>query len=185
MRFAVWLVLAAVLAAPPAVAGESPIAFGGPFELVDHRGVPRTDRDFLGRHTLIFFGYTHCETVCPTDLQVMAEALDRLGPLADRVQPLFVSVDPARDTPERLARFLAGIDGRILGLTGSEAQVAGAARAYRVMRHRVGLAEGGRGVVHGPMTFLMGPDGEFVTLFPHDTDPAFMAAAVRRHLAAS
>lgn len=163
-----------------------PIKFGGPFELVDQTGRTRTDVDFRGRFMLVFFGYTTCPDICPTDLQIMAEALDALGTGGEQVQPLFITVDPGRDTPDRLRPFVAAIHPRLVALTGSEAQIRAAARAYRVRRSKVVLADS-KGpedylAYHSPTTFLMGPDGAFVTLFPHDTDAAFMAKAIRKYL---
>lgn len=164
-----------------------PITFGGPFQLVDHAGRPRTDADFRGRFMLIYFGYTYCPDVCPLGLAAMADALGRLGDGAERVQPIFITVDPARDTAEQLADYVGHFHPRLVGLTGSEAQVRAAAKAYRVHRRKVPLPDasgGGDGylVDHGSITYLMGPGGGFVTLFPHGTDPAFMADAIRRYL---
>lgn len=167
-------------------AAAPPIGFGGPFALVDQDGRLRTERDFAGRYLLIYFGYVNCPAVCPTGLDAVAGAMDALGAAGEKVQPIFITVDPARDTPAVLKDFVAGFHPRLIGLTGSEAQVAAAVRAWRVPRFKV-VPEDMKGtadylVEHGPTTFLMGPDGEWLTLFPHATDPAAMAAAIRRYL---
>ena len=116
----------------------------------------------------------------------MAAALDRLGAAGEPVQPLFISVDPARDRPAELAAYVARFHPRLIGLTGTEPAVAAAARAYRVHRRKVVLADQTAAddylVDHSSLTFLIGPDGDWLTLFPHRTDPEFMAAAIRRYL---
>lgn len=169
----------------PASVKDLPISFGGPFTLVDHQGRERTDKDFKGRYLLVYFGYTFCPNICPTGLQTLSSALDLLGEGAARVQPLFVSVDPDRDKPEILKSFVAQFHPRLIGLTGSEKQVRDVARAYRIFRGKVIVADEPKDeylVTHTPTTFLMGPDGKFVTLFPHDTDAEVMAKALKRYL---
>ena len=110
----------------------------------------------------------------------------RIGADGERVQPLFITVDPGRDTPDRLRDYVAHFHPRLIGLGGSEAQVRAAARAYKVHRRKVVLADADGPddylVDHSSITYLMGPDGAFVTLFPHDTDAAFMAKAIRKYL---
>ncbi len=165
---------------------ELPFSFGGPFELVDHEGRPRGDADFRGRYLLIYFGYTYCPDICPTNLQTLSSALDLLGPRAEAVQPIFISVDPARDGVAQLRDYVAHFHPRLIGLTGSEAQVRAAARAYKIHRSKV-LTDGDPEsddylVNHSSITYLMGPDGKFVTLFPHDTEADFMAEAIGRYL---
>jgi protein SCO1/2 len=157
--------------------------FGGPFSLVDHEGRARTEKDFRGRFMLLTFGYTHCPDVCPTNLNAMAAALDMLGAEAARITPVFISVDPARDTPAVLKRHLENFGPRFVGLTGSPAQVLAAARAYRV-HIRLYRRQGhpGRQVDHGSLIYLIGPDGRFRTLFPYDTPPERMARVLRRYL---
>lgn len=167
-------------------AGTGPaIPIGGPFTLTDHAGVQRRDTDFRGRHLLVAFGYTACPDVCPLQLDTLVAALAALGPLADRLQPVFVTIDPAADTPEALRRYLADFDPRILGLTGTEARIRDVARAYRVHRRRVRTSPDATAATlidHGSLTYLMGPDGAFVTLFPHGTAPERMAEVLRGHL---
>lgn len=189
------LLLAGLLAAMPLsrtladdaapAAAALPVAFGGPFELVDHQGRLRRDSDFRGSFLLIAFGYTSCPDICPTNLTIMATALDQLGTRGERVQPIFVTVDPARDTPAVLGDYVGHFHPRLIGLTGSEAQVRAAAKAYRVHRSKVILdpaAPEDYLVNHSSLTFLMAPDGGFVTLFPHDTDADTMAKAIAKYL---
>ncbi len=193
MRFlAIWAValcLAGVLPAMGAGAGaeDFPIKFGGPFELIDHTGKIRTDRDFRGRFMLVYFGYTNCPDICPTNLRAMSDALDLLGEDGVRIQPLFVSVDPARDKPDRLAGFVASVHPRLIGLTGSRSQISVALKAYRIQRYKVREANDSAPddylVFHTPTTFLMGPGGAFLTFFRHDGGADAMAKALRRHLA--
>lgn len=158
--------------------------FGGPFTLTAQDGRRVTDRDFAGQFMLIFFGYTRCPDVCPTDLLVISQALDRLGLLADRVQPLFITVDPDRDTPAQLADYVSSFHPRMLGLTGSPAEIASVVRAYRVHRVKYTPANDpdNYGIDHSSLTYLMGPDGAFRTLIPHGATPDSMAATIRPYL---
>lgn len=180
------LPLAWAFAAPVATAKtDFPVSLGGPFSLVDHQGRKRTDKDFRGRFLLVYFGYTNCPNICLSGLQAISEALELLGTEADRVQPLFLTVDPARDKPKNMKRFIKQFHPRLIGLTGSESQIRDVARAYRVYRAKVVLPDAPKEdylVTHTPNTYLMGPDGTFVTLFPHDTEPEVMARALRRTL---
>jgi protein SCO1/2 len=104
---------------------------GGPFSLTDHTGRKVTDKDFLGKYMLVFFGYTYCPDLCPTELQVMSAALDKLGAKADDIQPIFITFDPQRDTPEVLKLYISNFHPRLVGLTGTPEEIA-AAKAYRV-----------------------------------------------------
>jgi protein SCO1/2 len=154
-------------------------AIGGPFTLIDQNGRAVTEKDFHGRHMLAFFGYTYCPDVCPTTLTHMTQALEALGPKAERVTPVFVSVDPARDTPEQLKEYARFFHPRLVALTGTAEQVAAAAKAFRVYYAKV--AGGGADdylMDHTGLVYLMGPDGAFVTHFSHTTD----AEAIARRL---
>ena len=152
---------------------------GGPFALVDHTGAARTEKDLLGKFSVIGFGFTHCPDVCPTTLQTMAEALDALGPAAGRVRPVFITVDPARDTPARLKAWRAAFDKRFLMLTGSEAAIARAAKAYKVGYSRMKpAADGSYMVNHTALIYLMAPDGRYLTHFPYRIAPAELAQAL-------
>lgn len=152
---------------------------GGPFTLVGQDGKTVTDKDFAGKYMMIYFGYTYCPDVCPTALSDMATALDTIDPAkAAKVEPIFISVDPARDTPEHLAEYVSYFHPRLVGLTGSEQQVKEAARAYRVF-YRLGQPESDDPldylVDHTSIIYLVGPDGQLVTHFSHGTTPEAMA----------
>ena len=155
---------------------------GGPFALTDHRGQAMSDRDFRGGLVLIVFGYTYCPDVCPTTLQRVANALDLLGEEAEGVQPLFVTIDPERDTPEVLAGYVAAFHPRLVGLTGTREQIERMARNYRVYHARVDMEEGDYLMDHSAFIYLTGPDGRPLTYFPHDLPPEDMAARLREFL---
>jgi protein SCO1/2 len=157
---------------------------GGPFELVGKDGKTVTDKDFRGRYMLVFFGFTHCPDICPAELQVMSAALDDLGDKADQVVPVFITVDPERDTPELVTAYVENFGPNFVGLTGSLEAVDKAAKAYRVTYQK--FQEEGAGdnysVDHSALVYLMGPDGKFVTHFPYGTSPEKMADTLRRYL---
>lgn len=162
-----------------------PFDFGGPFALIDQTGRRRTDRDFRGRFMLVFFGYAGCEDMCPLNLGSMGTALDALGPAAARVQPLFITVDPARDTPARLRGWARRVHPRLIALSGDAQAVAAAMRAYRVSRISRGERPDGRAVyAHGLYLYLMRPDGRFAALIPPAMPPDAMAALIHRYLEA-
>jgi len=119
-------------ASNPNVTTTGKALIGGPFALVDQHGKKVTDRDFRGRYMLIFFGFTHCPDICPAELQVISASLDELGPKAEEVVPIFVTLDPERDTPEVMADYVKNFGSRFVGLTGSAEAIAEAAKAYRV-----------------------------------------------------
>ncbi|MDE0333532.1 MAG: SCO family protein [Defluviicoccus sp.] len=154
---------------------------GGPFVLVDHTGAERTEADLKGRHALIYFGYTFCPDVCPTALADMLIALDELGPDAERVQPVFITIDPDRDTPAVLKGYIPNFHPRLIGLSGSAAQVSRAARAYRVYYAKVDDPNAGENYLmdHSSVIYLMDPDGRYLTHFSHGTGPETMAKRLR------
>ncbi len=160
-----------------------PIAVGGPFALVDQTGQPATDKDFLGRYMLIFFGYANCPGICPTALKAMADAIDALGEDGRQVAPILITVDPEHDKPETLAPAVAKLHPRFTGLTGTPEQLAAAAAAYGVTSQPAGRSWNGVDMFqHGPFVYLMGPDGKLLTLFPPIIDGPAMAATVRGYL---
>ncbi|MEL7544388.1 MAG: SCO family protein [Pseudomonadota bacterium] len=156
---------------------------GGPFEMVSHEGNEVTHEELLGRHTLMFFGFTHCPDICPASLQVTSEALELLGDTAKSVQPVFVTVDPARDTPQVLKSYLEDFDDRILGLTGTQEQTNTIAKAYRIYHARVAdpNSEGGYTVDHSAYLYLMSPEGEYIKHF----QPAVQAEELVKGLKAA
>ena len=179
-----WLRLRDQPSADPAVAATSArIAIpGGPFALTDHLGQPVSNGEFGRDLLLIVFGYTTCPDVCPTTLLGVASALDLLGEQAAQVQPLFVTVDPERDTPEVLAPYVAAFHPRLVGLTGSAAQIKRVAGDYRVYYARVGPEDGDYFMDHSAFVYLVGADGRPLAYFPHDLTPEDLAARLRTFL---
>lgn len=165
--------LAMIIAANPRAFAQlppagPPTAAGGPFALTAADGSAVTDRTYRGKWLMIYFGYTHCPDVCPTTLSEVAAALERLGPRADRVQPLFITLDPRRDTPAVLADYVTAFDRRTVGLTGTPQQIAAAARAYQVFYERVDGDDGDYLIDHSSYLYVVNPDGGFVTAWPSD-----------------
>jgi len=159
--------------------GREPI--GGPFSLVDHQGKRRTDADFRGKLLLIYFGFTFCPDVCPTDLQVISSAIDQLGPMGDIVQPLFITLDPERDGPEHLARYVSLFHPRLIGLTGDAVQIRHAAGAYKVYYARI--SDGAdRTIDHSTFIYLMDREGAYLGFFPPGTTAEKIADAIRRNV---
>ena len=175
-----WSAGAAAAAARPAA---FPVDLGGSFALMDHTGRAVSDEDFRGTFMLVFFGYANCPGICPIGLRTMVEAVDLLGAWGERVVPLLISVDPANDTPANLAPAVAKIHPRLVGLTGTAAQLAAARAAYQVSAKLAGRSWQGVDLFeHGSFIYLMGPDGKFLTLFPPIMPPEAMAAAIGRYL---
>lgn len=160
---------------------------GGPFSLVNQDGKRVTEKDFLGKYMLVFFGYTYCPDVCPTELQVMTAALDQMGPEAEKIQPVFVSVDPQRDTPEVLKAYVGNFGPRLMGLTGTPEEIASVAKAYRVYYAKSGDKDSPDAYLmdHSSIVYLMGPDGRFVKHFPYSTDAQKLAVELKEALASS
>jgi len=154
---------------------------GGPFTLIDQNGERRTAADFHGRFMLIYFGYSFCPDVCPTTLSLMADALEKLGPEADAVVPIFITIDPERDTPAKLKPYLASFGPRFIGLTGSLAEIKKTAGLYRVYLKKQPLAGGGYAMDHTSVLYLMDRDGKFVTYWDDTAiGPDKLAAELRR-----
>ena len=140
---------------------------GGPFALVDHHGKSVTERDYLGKPTLVFFGFTNCPDVCPTTLFELTTRLQELGPDADRLNVLFVTVDPERDTPQQLALYLSSFDPRITGLSGTPEKIAAAMAGYRVYAHKIPLKDGGYTMDHTAAVYMMNSKGQFTGLMDY------------------
>lgn len=161
------------------VAGGS-AAIGGPFELVSETGETVTEEDVIDKPTLIYFGYTFCPDVCPLDAARNAEAVDILEERGEMVKPVFISVDPARDTPEVLAEFTDYLHPRMLGLTGSPEQVRAASKAYRTYYQAQDSGEDEFYLVdHSTMTYLTLPGHGFVEFFRRDASAEQMADQVQ------
>lgn len=161
------------------------IFLGGPFTMVDHTGRTVTERDFAGRSLLVFFGFTYCPDICPTELGTIAAALDAMGPAGERVTPVFVTIDPERDTPDAIADYVSRFHPRMVGLTGSAEQVAAIARAFRVYYAKVRSRDMTDYLMdHSSFIYFVGPDGRVRSLFRPQTTPEAIAAAVTAQLRA-
>ncbi len=170
---------------PEKVRSEGTPLIGGSFSLVDTNGKRVTDRDFRGRLMLVFFGYSHCPDVCPTELQTMSEVMAKLGPEAGKVAPIFISVAAKRDTPEVLADYMKNFDERITGLTGDQTEIAAAAKAYRVYYRKAGDSGSDNYTVdHSAFVYLMDTTGKYITHFTFNTTPESMAAMIKSKITA-
>lgn len=157
---------------------------GGPFTLTNHEGAEVTDQSFQGQYTLIYFGYTFCPDLCPTELQTINFALEELGGAADKVTPLFITVDPERDTVEAIREYVSFFHPRLVGLTGTEQQIARITKAYGIF-HAVAEDDGSSTeylVDHTTTMYLMGPDGLYRTHIRAGMTPEEMAALIKPHL---
>jgi protein SCO1/2 len=163
--------------------GAAPVAIGGPFTLIDQTGTLRHDSDFRGKLMLVYFGYTYCPDACPTALQDMTQALDDLGDKQTEVEPIFITVDPARDTAAQMKLYAENFHPRLIALTGTPAQIAAAAREYRVYYQKV--EQGGPAdylMDHSSFIYLMDRDGHFLAHFGPGVKPEQMAAEIKRFL---
>ena len=192
--FATLALLAALLVAGMAYYFAGPIQtatgtgtalVGGPFSLTDQDGRKVTDKDFLGKYMLVFFGYTYCPDICPTELQVMSAALDNLGAKADEIQPIFITFDPQRDTPEVLKQYVTNFHPRLIALTGTPEEIAVAAKAYRVFYSKIENSSGPDTYLmdHSTITYLMDREGKFLKHFSYSTDAAALALALEKAIA--
>ena len=170
------------------VTGRSPApiamssAVGGPFKLVDQNSKPITEQDLIGHPYLVFFGFTHCPDVCPTTLFEVSEILRKLGPDAQNVRALFITVDPERDTPAVLKDYMSSFDPRVIGATGDSAAIMSVEKAFRVYAKKVPLDGGGYTMDHTAIVYLMNKDGRFVAPFNMKRRPEEAAADLKRYL---
>lgn len=164
--------------------GSSEPAFVANFELTDHRGVIRTEDDFKGLWLLIFFGFANCPDVCPTTLSEVAAVMDRLGDDAEMVQPIFISIDPERDTPQALGEFVPLFDQRMIGLTGTPGQIAETAATFPVYFERIEEASAPDGYTMGHTSHLLlfGPDAGFVDSWPYGVPADEILADLRERI---
>ncbi|MGE0754487.1 MAG: SCO family protein [Alphaproteobacteria bacterium] len=194
-----------------AVSGEdaegyvAPASVGGKFTLIDHTGAERTEQDYRGKIMLVFFGFTHCPDICPVTVSTFSSLMELLGDKADKVAPLFISVDPGRDTPAVMKDYLSNFDARIVGLTGTAEQVKSAADAYKVYYAQaqqpteqadgygaqesgdhsahVGHGAGDNYMVdHSGYVYLMDPQGNYVEHFRYDVSEQELADAIKPYL---
>jgi len=158
-------------------------AIGGPFRLVDQNGKTVTDADLKGKWSLVYFGYTHCPDACPTALNDIAVALDELGPKRAAVRPVFITVDPERDTPEVLKSYVTAFDTPILALTGTAEEIAQAAKSYRVYYAKHPETGGDYSMDHTSIIYVMDPQGRFTASFTHESSPEEIAERLKKLLA--
>ncbi len=158
---------------------------GGPFELTDTAGKTVRWDDFRGKYTIVYFGYAYCPDVCPTDVQRMSKGLaefEKANPdLGPKIQPVFITIDPERDTPEVVAEFVSNFHPRLMGLTGTAEQIKSAADAFRVFYSKGETPESGNYLMdHSNITYLFGPDGEPIATLPTDIGPEAIAAELEK-----
>jgi protein SCO1/2 len=195
-RAAACLVAALLCASAPTAAEEQPSAqrsmddlmwsrgpIGGPFTLIDHTGRLRSDSEFRGKLMLIYFGYTFCPDICPTDLMTIAQALDALGEAGAAVQPIFITLDPERDSVARLADYVSSFHTRLIGLTGTPEDIRNVALAYKAYYAKT---ENGRGedytIDHTGVTYLVGPEGQYLGFVPPQTNAERLVEVIRAQL---
>ncbi|MBT3808838.1 MAG: SCO family protein [Rhodospirillaceae bacterium] len=159
------------------------VSIGGPFELTDHTGARMSDEALRGNYALIYFGYTFCPDVCPTELGEIAVALDELGELGKQVTPVMITIDPARDTPDVLAEYVPLFHDRLVGLTGTEAEIKEVAENYRVFYRRFEDPSFTFYLMdHTSFVYLIDPQGAVASMFRYGTPPEDMADAIRQHM---
>ncbi|MGY9004726.1 MAG: SCO family protein [Alphaproteobacteria bacterium] len=188
-----WGLVSLVRVAPPSATSKSQsgvvntgdVKFGGAFTLTDHTGKRVRDTDFHGKNMLVFFGYTFCPDVCPTELQIIARAVDILGKKASNLVPVFITIDPARDTPTQLAPYVAAFHPRLVGMTGSQKEIAAIAKAYKVYARKApGSGKDSKDYLmdHTSFMYLMGPDGQLRALFRAGIKPEILAREIAARL---
>ena len=167
--------------------GADEATLGGPFELIDHNGLTRTAEDFRGSYPLIYFGFTHCPDLCPTSLTAMSRAVDDLAQQApakaERVIPVFITVDPERDTVEAMKDYVGNFHPRLVGLTGSREQIDHVTRLYGAFSAPVPGGNGEYLMDHSGFIVLMGPGGEYLTHFESHVQPAELVEELGRRVA--
>lgn len=159
-------------------------AFRAAFELTDHTGIVRTEEDFAGRWMLVFFGFANCPDVCPTTLAEVAAVMEGLGDDAAQVQPIFISIDPERDTPAALAEFVPLFDAGIIGLTGTPDQIARTAETFPIFYERIeeAGAPDGYTMSHTSHLLLFDPQAGFATSWPYGTPAEEILAGLRERI---
>lgn len=163
---------------------QANLTIGGRFHLTDHFGSQVTEATYSGSYLIVFFGFTHCRVVCPRALKRLETVLRHLGPLADRIQPLYITVDPDRDTPSVMKAFLEPHYPRVIGLTGTKDEIDTVKRAYRVFAERKSAEDGNYDVPHTAITYLMSPNGDYVTHFSDVVGEEEMGSKLRQIVSA-
>jgi cytochrome oxidase Cu insertion factor (SCO1/SenC/PrrC family) len=161
--------------------GSGTALIGGPFTMVNQKGKTVTEKTFQGKYTIYFFGFTFCPDVCPTELQVLIAALKELGPDEAKITPVFVSVDPERDSPKIIGEYVANFSPRLVGLTGTPEQLAAMASAFHLYYKKVANENDAQnyGMDHSSILYLMAPDGKFAKHFPYTTDAKKLALELK------
>jgi protein SCO1/2 len=185
MPFGTAVAAVLMLSQPLVRAANSPVTIGGPFTLTSPDGTTVTDQTYRGKWLLVYFGFTSCPDSCPTALLEIAAALEKLGPDADKLQPLFITVDPRRDTPAVMGNYTQSFDPRIVGLTGTPQHIATVAQGYGVYYEPRKSGPGAEDYVmdHGTYLYLMDPEGKFVRSLDADAPGERIAEAVRGAMA--
>lgn len=168
----------------PQVRTSGTALIGGPIKLTGHDGKAVSDEQFRGKHMLVFFGYTYCPDICPAGLQVMTAALEELGAEADSIQPLFITIDPERDTVDVMASYVENFHPRLIGLTGTPDEIAAAAKAYRVYYKKAG-DDADYLMDHSSILYLMDRQGKFAKHFTYGTDPSVLANEIKQAINAN
>lgn len=164
---------------------KSVVPIGGPFTLTDHNGQQVTEKTYAGQYKMVFFGYTFCPDVCPTTLTTLSDTMDILGESGKKVTPIFISVDPARDTPDHLKEYVGYFHPSIVALTGTDDQIRAVTKAYRVYyaKAKATIDDPEDYLVdHSSITYLIGPDGFFVEHFSHGVEAEEIAERLLKHL---
>eukprot|EP00877_Chromochloris_zofingiensis_P010364 jgi/Chrzof1/5581/Cz16g08020.t1 len=164
-----------------AVVGKA--AVGGPFSLIDQDGKPFTHANLLGNFNVLYFGFTHCPDICPDELEKLAAAVDLIEKqTGKKVQPIFISIDPARDTAKKVKAYVGEFHPRLIGLTGSEEAVKSMSKAYRVYFHKTGDDPNDYLVDHSIIMYLVDPEGEFVTFYGKNFSAQQLADSIGEHM---
>lgn len=167
---------------PGQVIGMGTPTVGGPFTLIDQTGAKRSDTDFRGRFMLIYFGFANCPDVCPTTLAVMGDALEKMGPKGKAIVPIFITTDPARDTPPKVGQYVKAFGPQFIGLTGDDKSIEAVEKEYRVYAKKRDLPGGGYAIDHSSVIYLMGPDGKYVRHYDDAISPADLARDLEKNL---
>ncbi len=186
LLFFIGMLLAAVtiylVTSPPGSNQQArPSAIGGPFSLVNQDQVRVTEKDLLGRPTVIFFGFTHCPDICPTALYELTQIFEALGPDVAKVNAYFITVDPERDTPEQMKLYLSSFHPRLNALSGTPEEIRAVMKAYRAYAQKVPLDKGGYTMDHTAAAYLMNKNGEFAQVFDLKKDPKEAAKVLRSY----
>lgn len=163
-------------------AGSEENAIGTHWSLIDHHGQPVTQDSYPNQYKLVFFGFASCPDICPTTLQKISKALEMLGKQSGEITPLFISTDPATDTPDVMARYVAQFGPQFTGLTGTQAQVDGALESFRAYAEKVDDGQGGYFMNHSSFIYFMSPDNKLISVFDSGDSPVDMAKEIRAAL---